>query len=246
MNGRIIEIGTEKELERRRHGANLDYGMDNTMNNCRVRLRVKDESMTRDKIIETVFLATEIPFVRIFGGFPVYTAVSSEKDGNRLLKPEIKNKLRQKGIEVQIPMEMKAKRTLFLRRLDRHVGEHSKEEIKAEIEKNQDWAGEVSVTKIKDYTHVLKIEFGTVEAADKALEKGILMFHMMVAPDQMARDEFISILTCFKCYALEDHATKNCKETKTMCSECAQEGHRWTECRNPNKKSPKRLKKRDL
>ena len=46
-----------------------------------------------DKIIEAVFLTTEIPFVRIFGGFPVYTAVSSKKDGNKLLKPETKNKL---------------------------------------------------------------------------------------------------------------------------------------------------------
>ena len=73
--------------------------MYNTMNNCRLRLRVRDEGMTQDKIIETVFLTTEIPFVRIFGGFPVYTAVSSEKDGNKLLKPEIKNKLKQKRIE---------------------------------------------------------------------------------------------------------------------------------------------------
>ena len=126
--------------------------MDNATSNCRVRLRVRDEGLTRDKIIETVFLTTEIPFVRIFGGFPVYTAVTSEKNGNKLLKPEVKNKLKQKGIEVQIPMEMKAKRSLFLRRLDRHVGDHSKEEIKAEIEKNQEWAKEVSVTKIKDYT----------------------------------------------------------------------------------------------
>ena len=89
--------------------------------------------MTRDRVIETVFLTTEIPFVRIFGSFPVYTALTSQKDGNKLLKTEIKNKLKQKGIEVQTPIEMKAKRTLFMRRLDKHVGDHSKEEIKAEI-----------------------------------------------------------------------------------------------------------------
>ena len=94
----------------------------------------------------------------------------------------------------------------------------------------------MSVIKIKDYTHVLKIEFSTVEAADKALEKGILMFHMMVTPEQMARDEFINILTCFKYYALENHPTKSCTETRTLCPECAQEGHRWSECRNPIKK----------
>ena len=61
------------------------------------------------------------------------------------------------------------------------------------------------------------------------------MFHMLVTPDQMARDDFINILTCFKCYALESHPTKNCQETKILCSECGQEGHRWSECRNPTK-----------
>ena len=157
--------------------------MEHTSKNCRVRLRVKNESMTRDKVIETVFLTTEIPFVRIFGNFPVYTALTSEKDGNKLLKQEVKNKLKQKGIEIQTPIEMKAKRTIFMRKLYKHVGEHSKEEIKAEIEKNQEWAKEVNVIKIKEYTHVLKVEFGSVEAADMTLERGILMFHMTVSDD---------------------------------------------------------------
>ena len=61
------------------------------------------------------------------------------------------------------------------------------------------------------------------------------MFHMMITPDQMARDDFINILTCFKCYAMESHPTKNCQETKILCSECGQEGHRWSECRSPTK-----------
>ena len=75
-----------------------------------------------------------------------------------------------------------------------------------------------------------------MEAADIALEKGILMFYMMIKPDQMTRDEFFNILTCFKCYPMEDRPTKNCQERRILCSECAQEGHRWTECRNPVKK----------
>ena len=109
--------------------------MDFTPQNCRVRLRVKNEGLTRDKVIETVFITAEIPFVRVFGSFPIYTALTTEKNGNKLLKQEIKNKLKLKGIEVQIPMEMKARRTIFMRRLDKHVGEHTKEEIKEEIEK---------------------------------------------------------------------------------------------------------------
>ena len=77
--------------------------MDSRTANSRIRLRVKDRSLTRDKIIETVFLTTEFPFIRIFGNFPVYTALCSERDASRVLKSEIKEKLQRKGIEVQTP-----------------------------------------------------------------------------------------------------------------------------------------------
>ena len=36
----------------------------------RIRLKVKESGMTRDKVIETVFLKTEVPFIRIFCDFP--------------------------------------------------------------------------------------------------------------------------------------------------------------------------------
>ena len=60
--------------------------------------------------------------------------------------------------------------------------------IKEEIKKNHAWAREVVLTKIKDFAHVVKVEFGTVEAADKAMEKGLLLFYKHVASDQITRD----------------------------------------------------------
>ena len=59
-----------------------------------------------------------------------------------------------------------------MRRLDRHVGLHTKEEFKEELESNHEWVRDVSVVKIKDYAHVMKLEFQTVEEADRVLEKG--------------------------------------------------------------------------
>ena len=67
---------------------------------------------------------------------------------------------------------------------------------------------EVTVTKMKDYTHVIKVEFGSMEEAEKALEQGLLLIYMHVAPDQMTRDEFVDLLTCFSCCKYEDHPTK--------------------------------------
>ena len=202
----------------------------NSSKTSRIRLRVREARMTRGSVIETVFLTAEVPFVRIFGEHPIYTALCAEKDVSKLLKPEIKDKLKKKGIEVQMPLEMKARSSVFLRRLDKHVGDHTKEELQEELRTQQEWAKDAIVIKIKDYSHVLKIEFPTIEAANMALEKGVLLFHMHVTPEQISRDEFISILTCFKCYKMEDHPTKNCRETKDLCSECAEEGHRWAEC----------------
>ena len=52
----------------------------------------------------------------------------------------------------------------------------------------------MTVTKIKDFTHVVKIEFGAVEAAEKSDGEGTssLLY-------QMTGGEFDS-LTCFNCY----------------------------------------------
>ena len=60
---------------------------------------------------------------------------------------------------------------------------------------------------------------------------------MNITPDQIEREEFTNVPTCFKCYKLNDHPTKDCCEvTTTRCSECSEDGHRLTECWNPVKK----------
>ena len=114
----------------------------------RVRLRAKP-GLTRDKVIESVFSKTEVPFIRIFGDSPNYVALCKEKDAYKLMKGETKVKLNKVGIEVLTPIELKARKSVFVRRLDRHVGSHTREELKEEIEKNHDWVRDVNVVKIK-------------------------------------------------------------------------------------------------
>ena len=59
-------------------------------------------------------------------------ALCKERDGYRLLKNDTKDKLRKSGIEVTTLIELKARRSVFFRRLDRDGGGHSKEEIEKE------------------------------------------------------------------------------------------------------------------
>ena len=52
----------------------------------RIRLRAKDPGLTRDKVIETVFSKTEVPFIRIFGYSPNFVGLFKEKDAYTILK----------------------------------------------------------------------------------------------------------------------------------------------------------------
>ena len=55
---------------------------------------------------------------------------------------------KKKGIEVQTHIELKARRSVFLRRLDRHVGIHRKDEIEKDLENQQEWVKGALVVKI--------------------------------------------------------------------------------------------------
>ena len=69
------------------------------------------------------------------------------------------------------------------------MGGHSRDEIIEEIEKNHAWIKDVNVVKMKEYTHVMKLEFQTVEEADRVLENGMLFFQMSITKDQITRDK---------------------------------------------------------
>ena len=55
-------------------------------------------------------------------------------------------------------------------------------------------------------------------------------------PEQIICDEFINVLTCFKCYKYDDQPTKYCEGITLKCSECSQSGHKWMDCKSPTKK----------
>ena len=93
----------------------MDGGKD-----MRIRLRVSDSRITRNIVKQRVFTTTEVPFIRIFGDTPVYVALCKEKDTFKLMRTDTKEKLKKEGIEVQTPIELKARRSIFMRRLDRH------------------------------------------------------------------------------------------------------------------------------
>ena len=159
------------------------------------------------------------------------------EDTDALLSERGIEVLRKLNLNVRIPPQVRAKRSLFLRRVDAFVGSHSPEEIKAELEAQNPWLKVREIFKIKDYTHVLKIECKELAMADKALEQGLLCFYTKIATNQIEREKYISLQMCFKCYAYEAHQTNECpKGDIKWCSECGAQDHTFRECRNQIKK----------
>jgi len=133
------------------------------------------------------------------------------------------------------PPELRAKQTVFIRQIDTSVGQRRPEDIKQELERNHDWLTVKDVIKIKDYTHMLKIQCSQTTMATKILQTGLLLFNTRVTPGQCELETYTYLQTCFKCYKYETHTTSDCKTTTKVCSECAQTGHTHLDCTSTEK-----------
>lgn len=61
---------------------------------------------------------------------------------------------------------------------------------------------------------------------------------MSIPDSKIKAEEYILITTCMRCYKVEDHYTKDCKneEEYKICSECASVEHTWRVCNTDLKK----------
>lgn len=196
-----------------------------------MKLRIKS-SRGKEAILQDLYTKLEIPFINIFGNGLYFTIVLREQDGNMLLRSNMKSKLDKLGFDTTIPPEIRAQRSVFVRCVHETVGSHTNEELKMEIEKQQNWIQIINVIKIKDYTHVFKLECATTEMAEKIRNTRLLIYETFIPGYRIEKDNFVSVQTCFTCYKYEHHASPNCPQKgQILCSECASTEHRWTECR---------------
>lgn len=205
----------------------------------KLQLRLLDprRKPTRAEIFSTTFTKLNAPLTKLFdakNGF--YAASDNETTIDNLLTKKARDALRSINLEPVLPPEVRARRTVFIRQIDHHVGNQTAETIKTEIETINRGIKLTDVIKIKDYTHVIKLVCEDTATADKIIQHGILAFSTKITAAQCERETFTHIQICFKCYKYEDHATNDCKQTFDICSECAQRGHTHLTCINTNKK----------
>ena len=113
-------------------------------------------------------------------GFNAYTDLDATVDA--LTSTKGLSEFRRLNLEPQVPPEIKARRTIFIRGLDISVGSQTTGDIDDELRKNHDWIKYVQTTKIKDYTPVVKATFGSTDETDRALRDGLLAFSCRIPP----------------------------------------------------------------
>lgn len=166
-------------------------------------------------------------------GFIAYTDQNSTIDS--LTSNKGQTELGKINLETITPPEIRAKRTVFIRGLDYTVGQRDERDIADELTTRQNWLTNITVTKIKNYTHVIKLTCSDTNQTERLLRDGLTMFHTRIPPSNIEQEKFTPILICFKCYQFEKHTTNNCPSKTTVCSECGETGHRHFDCTSTNK-----------
>ena len=161
-------------------------------------------------------------------GYIVFTDLPTTID--ILTSDKGRQALSKLNLETVTPRYLVAKRTVFVNGLDRHVGQHTADEIKQELTQNHDWLQGITVTKIKDLYRLIKITCRDSTQTDKILQDGLMAFHSRIAPHQCEIERHTELLICFNCYKYESHSRNNCPSKTIVCSECAQPGHTHLQC----------------
>lgn len=121
----------------------------------------------------------------------------------------------------QFPPQLTAKRSVLLFRVDNHVFDNDAEEMKDKIIQNNDWVGSINNVNKFPKCKTLKIAFNETTKATKAQETGLKLFSMKILKHGITQDTFHSILTCMRCYKMEDHSTNQCERDRDykICSQ---------------------------
>ena len=106
--------------------------------------------------------------------------ITDGEQAERILKPEIREFLKEKGLEVQVPPELAAMRTVMVRGLDWVVAELNEEQILRQIETNYpEWKIE-KVVKIPNNPKLMKIICKSAKTAEAVVGKGIIISNQQV------------------------------------------------------------------
>ena len=206
----------------------------------RVRIKCADARDPRrsNKILE-ILAINDVDVTKLTSSHDGFIAVlGSEGEMDKVFNGTTDKILQQSNFYPQIPPELSANRSVLMFRVDNHIYSNTEEEIKIEIQKKNEWVGELLKIYKFPEMNIVKVSFDETIKAHKAIENGLKMFNMKVPHYDIKQDKYLHILTCYRCYAMEEHPTSQCKKDKNfkICSECSSTDHTWKDCTSEIKK----------
>lgn len=180
-----------------------------------------------------VYVTRIIP---INDGFIILTSSNNKLD--KIFNNVTDKQLEENEFLPQIPPELSSNRSVLLFRVDNYIHENTEHDIKEEIQKKNEWVGKITRVYKFPKGNIIKITFDETQKAKKAQETGLKLFSMKIPKYDIKQDEHVGIMTCMKCYKMEDHSTAQCNQDGNfkVCSECSSSNHTWRECDAREKK----------
>ena len=204
--------------------------------NLKIKLKCTGDRATRDGVLK-VLSECQVNCSRLYkvNNELILIYCNSANDVDLLFSTKCGDLLKRIDCVLKTPLDLQAKRSFIVRRVDSVILNHSIESISDELEKKNTWLVVRNIIKFPN-SNVIKIVCGTQDMVTKALSNGIFMFSLSISPANIFADEYVHVLICYKCYKWNDHLTENCREDPSfkICSLCSGV-HSYKECKSPEK-----------
>ena len=158
-------------------------------------------------------------------------------DIDKVFTDECLNALSAYEASPKIPPELKAKRSVIVRNIDRYIYDRDDTEILQEINKENNSVNVIELYKFKN-AKIIKLTFEKQLMANFCLEKGLKLFSLHLSPSDFQNEQHYEVKICYKCYSLDEHLAYECPKNNDykICSTCSSSEHTYKNCTSSIKK----------
>jgi len=206
-----------------------------------VRFNITTKSSDNKNVILNICVSNNIRVSKIIEKNNFFLVIfSSVEDADKVFDEKILILFVSSNIEPSMPHELRARRSVIIKKLDDLICSASDRDIQQSIEQHNPGVIVRELRKFKD-ARGMKVTFTTAVMADKVLVGGIKILRLFIQGTDIHRDNYVNILTCYVCYDIEKHTSSNCPALKNdcnykACSLCSSNEHTWKSCNNPTRR----------
>ena len=166
----------------------------------------------------------------IKAGKGVFFAIVRQNQIEELITDKVKQTFLNNGFEITVPIEYDSMRSIIIKHMDKVVDEYTNDEIKESIQRTNEWAEVIEIFRIPTTGRLLKVKFASTCMAQYAIDNRMIVPYQRINPKHIEKEVFVHLTPCYNCFQY-NHKTSECPtEKQTLCSYCADSGHRHNKC----------------